>query len=66
MFLCMTIIKLAVSFYFMLYDTKEWKFLGYSALILGGISLIITLLWLKESPRFLYEKGQKDNALKVL
>ena len=50
----------------MLSPVKEWKYLGYISIIVALVSLYLTIFKLKESPRFLYDKGNKEEAIEVL
>lgn len=58
--------KVFICFYFMLFASREWKHLAYCALVLAMGSLIITVKYLKESPRFLFDRRQEGDVTEAL
>ena len=66
MFIAFSMSKLilCLSFYFV--KGQSWIFMAYLALILAGISLIITYFFMPESPRFYYKKGQIQKSNEIL
>lgn len=47
-------------------DSRNWKDLAYIAAFLAASSLILTILWMPESPRYLYSKKQYGPATQIL
>lgn len=45
---------------------KDWVYNAYIAMTLCVFSLVLTLVWLPESPRFLFGKKRFDEAAKVV
>ena len=54
--------KLFVCLYFMLSKHKEWKIMPLIAIEMTVISLLTTVVYLPESPRFLYAKKRYGEA----
>lgn len=52
--------KMIVCCYFWLSVQKDWKFSAIVSLVLSIISLLLTLHYLPESPRFLFAKKEYD------
>jgi hypothetical protein len=48
--------KMIVCCYFWLSLNKDWKFSAIISLVLSAISLLLTISYLPESPRFLFAK----------
>lgn len=65
-FTCFSTAKICICFHFWYASRGDWDFLGYCALAASLISLAITVFFLRESPRFLYDKGRRDQALAIL
>ena len=52
--------KIIINLYFMFSTSKEWKYIGYASISILTLSFIVTLKYLKESPRWLFDnKGEK-------
>ena len=58
--------KVMICLYFMLSSSKEWKVLAYTGISFAVLSLLITVIKLPESPRFLFSKRRFSQAEKVL
>ena len=52
-----------IQFYFITSDAHVNNWIG---LILASISMLLTLIWLPESPRFLHSHKRFDEARKVM
>lgn len=55
---------MALAFSFVAHD-YQWR-LNFIILIFFGVCLLVSLYWLPESPRWLLENGQAEQAKKVL
>ena len=55
-FIVFSVAKVLICLQFMYIESRNWENLAYIAAFLAGSSLILTLLWMPESPRFLYSK----------
>lgn len=58
--------KIFVCLYFMLSKEKEWKVMPFIAIGIAGISLLLTIGFLPESPRYLYAKKRYAEAQSIL
>lgn len=58
--------KIFVCLYFMLSKQKDWMIMPLIAITISVISLLLTVVFLPESPRFLYAKKRYPEAQKIL
>lgn len=65
-FIGMVSAKLLICAYFVFSTDKNWLNLGYNSMLFASISLFITVSTLHESPRFLFDKGEKLKAIGIL
>ena len=65
-FLAFAMCKIFVCLYFMLSKQKHWYILALTAIGMSVVSLLITVMYLPESPRFLYAQKRYHEAQKVL
>lgn len=65
-FLLFACFKVMICLYLLNDPERSWKPLAYLAIMLALFSLVGTLLFLPESPRFLYSKNQLQQTTEVL
>ena len=65
-FMSFSATKIFICIYFMASPVKEWKYLGGLSIVYALASLYMTVRTLKESPRFLYDKGEKAKTIEIL
>ena len=57
LFITIGTIKVGICFGFMFSSHKIWKPCAYTSIVWAFISLLLTIIFLKESPRWLLDKG---------
>ena len=65
-FLIIAVFKVCICLGFMFASNKRWKPCGYTSIIFAFASFIFALLFLEESPRWLFDKGNYKKALQIL
>lgn len=58
--------KVGICLYIFISNSKDWKYMAYTALAMASYSLITTIFFLHESPRFLEGSKKYDQATIVL
>ena len=58
--------KVCICLFFMLGQSKDWKYLGYIAIPFALVSLILTSVLVPESPRYLYGKQRLEECKRTL
>lgn len=65
-FICFSIAKVCICLQFWLIPSRNWFGCAYASLILAIVSLVLTLWWMPESPRYLYSYKKFDEVTKIL
>ena len=65
-FIAFACVKVSICLYFVYAKSRNWHILGYMAAIFATFSFVATSLFLPESPRFLYSKGDFRKTEQVL
>jgi len=58
--------KVLICCYFWLSTGKNWKLNAIVAIVMATLSLFLTIFFVPESPRYLYSKGKKEEAKRIL
>jgi hypothetical protein len=58
--------KVGICSYFFFSTSKDWVHMAYMALAMASYSLITTIFFLPESPRFLDSRKKYEKATKVI
>ena len=65
-FLIIGFTKVGICLGFMNAKYKTWEPCAYTAIGLALVSLVLTLLFLKESPRWLFDRGNYKKSLSIM
>ena len=65
-FMIFAAFKVIICLYFFISDSKDWVHMAYAALAMASYSLVTTIFFLPESPRFLDGSKKYVKATKVL